>query len=96
MKFRVSQSDKFSSMNSVSGSGSFTSVTFRCQGPSHLFLQNIICSSVEFSHFMGNGSLIPNLSSYKKNPGLNSLATIKSVLCGRFPFACGNSLKLFY
>lgn len=72
------------------------SATFNCQDPSRSFLQNIIYSSVELSHFMGNRSLTPNLSSYKKNPGLHSLAPAKSVLCGRFPFACGDFLELVY
>ena len=43
---------------------------------------------------MVNRSLTPNLSSYNKNPALNALALAKSVLFGRFTFACDDPLEL--
>ena len=56
---------------------------------SHLFLQKHYpwFSSMEFSNFMGNRSLTPNLPSYNKNTALNSLAVAKSVSCERFTLA---------
>lgn len=84
MKFRVSLSDIFPSLTFISGSGSFTSVTFRCQDYHICSFKNIICSSVEFSHFMGIRSQTPNCHLIRKTQLL--ISWLQKNLCSVIDF----------